>query len=226
MIISCVNYKGGVGKSTLTQNLAVALAHRGYKVCIVDADITAATMDWSEMRHENEIDPPLTCIQLTNPKSFTSQVKKQYADGEYDVLLIDCPPTLSPVAVKAMYVSHYLFIPLNTTGGSDIKVTEKLLARYQEIREAKEEGGGSIAAYLLANGFRTGITLHAEGIKDIRELGSHYEVGVFETVMHNRVAYGEANSIGYGVVELSDKKAAAEVEALVEEILAIALQPA
>ena len=222
MIISCVNYKGGVGKSTLTQNLAVALARRDYKVCIVDADVTAATMDWAEMRHENEIQPPITCLQLTNPKSFTSQVKKQYADGQYDVLLIDCPPTLSPVAVKAMYVSHYLFIPLNTTGGSDIKVTEKLLARYQEIKEAKEEGGGQVAAYLLANGFRNGITLHAEGINDIRDLGEHYEVGVFQTVMHNRVAYGEANSIGYGVVELSDKKAAAEVEALVDEMIAIA----
>lgn len=226
MIISSVNYKGGVGKSTLTQNLAVALAHRDYKVCIVDADVTAATMDWAEMRHENEIEPPITCIQLTNPKSFSSQVKKQYADGQYDVLIIDCPPTLSPVAVKAMYISHYLFIPLNTTGGSDIKVTEKLLARFQEIKEAKEEGGGKIEAYLLANGFRNGITLHSEGIKDIKELSEHYEVGMFDTVMHNRVAYGEANSIGYGVIELSDKKAQAEIEALIEEILAIALTQA
>lgn len=223
MIISCVNYKGGVGKSTLTQNLAVALALRDYKVCIVDADVTAATMDWSEMRHENEIVPPIACVPLTNPKSFTSQVKKQYTDGQYDVLLIDCPPTLSPVAVKAMYISHYLFIPLNTTGGSDIKVTEKLLARFQEIKEAKEEGGGQIEAYLLANGFRNGITLHTEGIKDIKELSQHYGVGMFKTIMHNRVAYGEANSIGYGVVELGDKKASAEIEALVEEILAIAL---
>lgn len=224
MIISSVNYKGGVGKSTLTQNLAVALAHRDYKVCIVDADVTAATMDWAEMRHENEIEPPITCIQLTNPKSFSSQVKKQYDDGQYEVLIIDCPPTLSPVAVKAMYISNYLFIPLNTTGGSDIKVTEKLLVRFQEIKEAKEEGGGAVEAYLLANGFRNGITLHSEGIKDIKELSKHYEVGMFDTVMHNRVAYGEANSIGYGVVELGDKKAKAEIEALIEEVLTIALK--
>ena len=90
MIISCVNYKGGVGKSTLTQNLAVALAHRGYKICIVDADVTAATMDWAEMRHENEIEPsqgcvhePLKCLGCVLQTKWHAQKLKQTERRNY-----------------------------------------------------------------------------------------------------------------------------------------------
>lgn len=37
-VISCVNQKGGVGKTTLCANLTGALAHLGYKVLVVDID--------------------------------------------------------------------------------------------------------------------------------------------------------------------------------------------
>lgn len=41
-IVSVINYKGGVGKTTLTANLAAELAHRGYKVLMVDLDPQAS----------------------------------------------------------------------------------------------------------------------------------------------------------------------------------------
>lgn len=41
-VVSVINYKGGVGKTTVTANLGAELAHRGKKVLLVDLDAQAS----------------------------------------------------------------------------------------------------------------------------------------------------------------------------------------
>ena len=43
-IISVVSGKGGVGKTTVTAELGIALAKRGLKVCLIDADVAMANL--------------------------------------------------------------------------------------------------------------------------------------------------------------------------------------
>jgi len=43
-IITIVSGKGGVGKTSLTANLGVALAQSGLKVLLVDADVAMANL--------------------------------------------------------------------------------------------------------------------------------------------------------------------------------------
>jgi chromosome partitioning protein len=37
-VVSIINYKGGVGKTTITANLGTELACRGYRVLLIDKE--------------------------------------------------------------------------------------------------------------------------------------------------------------------------------------------
>lgn len=60
-IIAIASGKGGVGKSTVTANLAVALSRKGYKVGLLDADVFGPSMPL--MFQEEEAQPYLENIE-------------------------------------------------------------------------------------------------------------------------------------------------------------------
>jgi chromosome partitioning protein len=216
MIISSISYKGGVGKSTVAQNLAVCFANSGYKVCIIDADETQASIKWSGIRFEKEVEPTIQTIGMCDSKAFIGSVKKQYED--YEIILIDCPPSLSPIASKAMLISHLLIIPVTPTGGSDIWVTEDFLERYNDIQEQKEI---RTPAHILINKFEPNLNLHKAYIGVIEQLIEDFDIGLLKTKLHKRTAYGESNARGKAVYEYDNDKAKDEVGNLAKEILSL-----
>lgn len=64
-VVSVINYKGGVGKTTLTANLGADLAARGRRVLLIDLD-PQASLTFSLMRvdwWEQELAPRMTILQ-------------------------------------------------------------------------------------------------------------------------------------------------------------------
>lgn len=119
-IIAIASGKGGVGKSTVTANMAVALQRMGYSVGIIDADIYGPSMPkmfgleghtpMAEEQDEKQIMPAMSHgIKIQSIGFFVSasdaliwrgpmatnalkQLLHQTAWGELDFLLIDLPP--------------------------------------------------------------------------------------------------------------------------------------
>jgi ATP-binding protein involved in chromosome partitioning len=116
--------KGGVGKSSVTVNLAAALAKRGLSVGVVDADIYGHSVprmlgvDGRPTRVEDMIMPPQSHgVKVISIGMFTSgnaavvwrgpmlhrALQQFLADvywGELDVLLLDLPPGTGDVAIS------------------------------------------------------------------------------------------------------------------------------
>ena len=77
MIILIGSQKGGCGKSTLTINIAAALAKLNKDVIIVDADIQSTSSRWAADRNENL--PKVHCVQkYENMKNTLLDLNQRY----------------------------------------------------------------------------------------------------------------------------------------------------
>jgi ATP-binding protein involved in chromosome partitioning len=124
-VFAVASGKGGVGKSSVTVNLAVALAARGFSVGVVDADIYGHSVprmlgvDGGPTRVEDMIMPPQAVhgIKVISIGMFTPgnaavvwrgpmlhrALQQFLADvywGDLDVLLLDLPPGTGDVAIS------------------------------------------------------------------------------------------------------------------------------
>ena len=82
-IVSVINYKGGVGKTTVTSNLAAELSWKGYNVLVLDMDAQASltfsflTPDyWDKHLKDNQtIKSWFDCISQGNPTMPLSELR-------------------------------------------------------------------------------------------------------------------------------------------------------
>jgi len=218
MICSFISFKGGVGKSTLSQNVAVCLAHNDYKVGIIDADETRATIEWASVRGKAGIVPVIPVLELNEDRGFMKAVRNYYNENDFDFLIIDCPPSVSKIAEKIIGISHLVLFPMTPSGGSDLWVTRTIVALYLEHIEEYQK---KVPANFVINRFDSRVNLHNAYMEVLQSYKDEYNIGTLETKLHNRIAYGESNSYGKGVYEYNNSQAKKEVIDLTNEILKI-----
>jgi len=207
MKIGITNLKGGVGKSTITQNLAVCFAHLGFKTVIVDTDTNQNSLSWFGARDKDL--PNINVVGVSESEALNKSVDNLHQD--YDIVLIDGTPNLSKMATRIILASDILLIPIRPSA-QDFRTMDEFFKRYEDAKEFRD----TIPAFFILNEFSELKKVH-EGIS--RQIESSFDVPVLNSKIGSRVAYTEVSLMGQGVFEHSDLKAKSEMANLTKEVL-------
>lgn len=110
MIISLLNQKGGVGKSSLARALAVEFARNGWRLHVADLDRAQQTFfKWAERRQEQEIQPYIEVALYSEPKAALK------AASNADVLIVDGKAFADKHAFEIAQNSDLVIIPVGVS---------------------------------------------------------------------------------------------------------------
>lgn len=209
MVIGVVNLKGGVGKTTVSQNLAVGFAHRGYKVCLLDTDLEQkSSMRWSEIRGEAQSQQPNIKVVGVMGESVPKVVEEE--KKHYDIVIIDGNPHLGKATTKTMLAADFVIVPV-TSSGFDLWSVESFYERFSEVKDLK---GDDFKGYVILNRYSGNTNID----KEMKEAITEFGFNVLESTLGYRVAYKEAPVAGMGALEYKDPKAREEVTRLLDEV--------
>lgn len=104
-IVSLINQKGGVGKTTLSLHLATIFQSHGHNTVLLDLDPQASAAEWFDVR-EDEL-PPVRSIQ----PSRLDKTLEQARGIETDIVFLDTAPHTEASSLAAARASDLILIP-------------------------------------------------------------------------------------------------------------------
>jgi len=160
-IIGLISGKGGVGKTTLTVNLGIALKQMGKEVTLIDADFSAsnlgvylgrydhpvkiqkvlheeATIEQAIFRHPTGVKAVTSSNEITQVEPDTSKLRDilEEAGEDSDYVLVDCPPGLNRTVENIIEACDELMIvtmPTQTSSLNAAQIIEKCKQMHKPI---------------------------------------------------------------------------------------------
>jgi chromosome partitioning protein len=205
MIISILNQKGGVGKTSLAVNITRAYSLLGFTSLLVDSDHQGSAQRWHERSGGELID--MTCL----PMSTLDKDILKYC-GKYTRIIIDGVPRVSPLTICAIKAADLILIPVQPSP-YDIWATEDLV---RNIKDRIEMTDGKTKAAFIVSRKINGTKLAREIYEELTNLG----LPVFVNGTCQRVAYATSVEQGISVMdgEFKGTTANLEIASIVNEI--------
>jgi chromosome partitioning protein len=210
-IIAVCNQKGGSGKTTLSMQLAGALARRGSKVLVVDADPQGTATRWAASA-DDEKPFPASVVGLSAASTKVHREVKKFVE-DYGYIIIDCPPAAdSPVPQSALLVADLALVPV-IPSPLDMWAAVGIREVISNVGDINED----LKSRLVINQLQPNTTLAKESLEVLPEFG----IELCDTYMRQRQVYRQSAVFGQTVHDFGSKAAAAveEVEALTDEVL-------
>lgn len=215
MILTIGNTKGGVGKTTLAVQLAIARAMKGRDVWLIDGDRQGTASAAIAARTESGQQPGIACAQYVEGQALRGQVQQQRS--KFDDIIIDVGGRDSAALRAALVLSDVLLVPF-APRSYDVWALDDMAALVDEARSVRD----GLRAYAVLNLADSGE--HSADNTDAAAAVA--EVPQFEylpTPIRRRKAFSNAGGAGLCVSEMSpkDPKACAELDALFEVLFNI-----
>jgi chromosome partitioning protein len=203
-VISFLNQKGGVGKSTLSINIAACFALLRQKVLLIDADKQATSSTWASLRTET----PFQVVSMSRENMARDALS--LAAG-YDFTIIDGPPQAESISRSCIVASDLVAVPIEPGGAS--RWSSDLTVR--QLMDAMELKPSLKCGFVISR--KIGTTILG---RDTRGMAADAGIPTFDTEIEQRVAYAEALTMGKTIFEWSGRgPALTEIQSLTHELL-------
>jgi chromosome partitioning protein len=204
LIISFLNQKGGVGKSTLSINVAACFALLGQKVLLIDADKQGTASTWASLRTD-------TGFQVVSMARENMARDALRLAADFDFTIIDGPPQAETISRSCIVASDLVVVPIEPGGPS--RWSSNLTV--QQLKEAQELKPTLKCGFVVSR--KVGGTVLG---RDARIMAADAGIPMFETEIEARIAYAEASTMGRTIFEWSPRtQAVTDIQALTHELL-------
>jgi chromosome partitioning protein len=219
MIISFMNRKGGVGKTTNSVAMACELSLMGSRVLLVDADPQQSIKGWYSARPDDKpVDKNLFIISLVG-KKLHMDVNRLLPD--YDHIIIDTPGHADDRDFEAMgtvksaaLVSHVCVVP-TLCSATSIRSTRDMIHILKSVTSVVSDT--RIRILLNRVDKRTSMRRRVDSI--LSDLIDD-EVKLLDTVISLSVNFEKADALGLSLDELKEdtSKERSEIISLIKEV--------
>ena len=243
-IIAVINQKGGVGKTTTAQAIATGATYKGKKSLAIDLD-AQCNLTFGMGGNSADVGiydllkgtvTPAQAIQKTAQGDIITASKNlAVADTtftgaerisalkdalkpikkKYDVITIDCPPSLNTLLINALTAADKVIIPIT----ADIYALQGLYLLKQTIEAAKKYNPGLKIGGAIFTLYNPRTVVSRDLTDVIRAKCEEIKIPVYNTTISQSVVVREAQVYTKSIFQYAPKsKPATEYMNLIDEI--------
>src|SRR5215218_2873642 len=230
-VLAVANQKGGVAKTTTVASLGAAMEEKGRRVLLVDLDPQGCLtfslgQDPDKLPvsiHEvllGEVEPDAALVDTSEGMALL-RASREYAlkralakiGGRYDVVIIDCPPSLGVLTLNGLTAADDVIVPLQceTLAHRGVGQFLRTITDVQQITNSDLTLLGALPTLYDSR------TTHSRDV--LLDVADRYDMPVLAPPIPRTVRFAEATASGASVLAGRKNKGASAYRDLAEALL-------